>query len=62
MMGFLRAILPFAASFQGSRLGRQLVRTNERHDESYLLSSTNGETIHFGRDLHTFSPALFSDV
>jgi hypothetical protein len=28
MMGFLRAILPFAASFQGSRLGRQLVRTN----------------------------------
>jgi hypothetical protein len=26
-MGFLRAILPFAMSFQGSRLGRQLVRS-----------------------------------
>jgi hypothetical protein len=25
VMGFLRAILPFVASFQGSRLGRQLV-------------------------------------
>lgn len=25
-MGFMRALLPFAASFQGSRLGRQLVR------------------------------------
>jgi len=26
LMGFLRAILPFAASFQGSRFGRQVVR------------------------------------
>lgn len=27
-MGIMRAILPFAASFQGSRVGRQLVRSD----------------------------------
>lgn len=35
LMGFLRAILPFAASFQGSRFGRQVVR---RYQHKYNLS------------------------
>jgi hypothetical protein len=43
MMGFLRAILPFAASFQGSRLGRQLVRTNAKTKaigKQFILAGT----------------------
>jgi hypothetical protein len=54
MMGFLRAILPFAASFQGSRLGRQLVRTN-------AMTKAIGKPFRQGLT-RTFSPALFPDV
>jgi hypothetical protein len=35
LTGVLRAILPFAVSFQGSRIGRQLVRPIQCHLESY---------------------------
>jgi polyphosphate kinase 2 (PPK2 family) len=51
-MGFLRAILPFAASFQGSRLGRQLVRTVTVAKANWCLAPIGKESISVGPYTH----------
>jgi len=57
-MGFLRAILPFAASFQGSRVGRQLVKYRSCLDDRFPPYCINSSfRVGFRRSIRTSLPA-----